>query len=485
MNEIYIDLSTEQKRFVVKEQNTITTIFVEQPQDRSKVGNIYLGRVESVKPGMDAAFVTIDDGKNGFLKMDQLPAFLHAEKAAPISSYLREGEQILVQVKKDETDEKGPLLSAIIEFSNPRIVYMPEGKYISISRKASEKQRKEWKSRLKKQQQGREGFIIRTEALNESEETLIHDMEGLREEWARLLEQVKTVKSPALVIEQSNFEVELHKEVERLKGGTIIALNRAIIDKISSEFRSQWKFQQHLKQEPLFSYYNLEIEIEKAQSRIVLLDEGAYLVIDETEAAVIIDVNTGQYTGRQLAADTVLKTNITAAKEIARQLRVRDYGGMILIDFINMTSSLHRQQVLETLKEAVKQDPKHIRLRGFTQLGIFELTRARTKQSLSKAIQTTCSVCHGTGMVKSPEAVAFSLERELLGFPKGEFEAVLIECDQATRNAFTGKNNEYVSKLEEFLQLRLYFKQTHFCKPEYYIRRFGTNEEIKRNVVDT
>ncbi|MBS4222570.1 Rne/Rng family ribonuclease [Lederbergia citrea] len=483
MNEIIIDTKTEEKRYAVRENGLVTMFFVEQPKDRSEIGNIYLGIVESVKKGMNAAFVNIGKSKNGFLQLDQLPAFIHStdpnKNNLPISSFIKKGEKLLVQVKKDVTGAKGPLLSAIIEITGERTVYMPEGKYIAVSKKADEDIRDKWREIAQDHQRSREGFIIRTEAFAGTEKEWIIEVDQLRNEFLAIEKKKNEVKAPALLSEKTRFNEELVREMTRLKKGEVICNDRSVLEKLKKYIQNDWVFTSYLDRENIFSKYRLDTELANAQKQRIWLKNGAYIVINETEAAVVIDVNTGKFTGKQAVSETVVKTNITAAKEIARQLQLRDYGGMILIDFIDMESRNDRKLVQQTLEKALKLDPKQTRAVGFTPLGIFEVTRKRTKQPLSATLQTSCQVCGGTGKVESPETAAFRLERELLELPFAEYEAVLIDIDQETKNAFSGENDRHLLKLETLFHIKIFFKLIDSAKYEYSIRQFGTIEEIQ------
>lgn len=490
VNEIIVDTKTAEKRFAVKEGGLVTKLFVEQPGDRSEIGNIYIGRVESVKQGMNAAFINIGKDKNGFLQRDQLPSFIHSsapnKSQMAMSSFIREGDKILVQVKKDETATKGPLLTAVLEFAGERTIYMPEGKYISVSKKGEEPLRDKWRKLAHQHQQTREGFIIRTNAFSGTEQEWLNEVEQLRKDFQSIEKRERGVKAPALLLENSRLDEELNREMVRLHGGHIYCNDRIVQERLEKSVKpgmqDKWAFSLHQKPENIFSAHNLDADLTQVQKQIVSLDNGAYIVINETEAAVVVDVNTGKFTGKQAAADTIVKTNIAAAKEIARQLRLRDYGGMILIDFIDMVSSIDKRKVQRTLENELKKDPKQTRVLGFTPLGIFEVTRKRTMESLPATLQTWCRVCGGTGKVESPETAAFRLERELFDLSNRDYEAVLIECDKATRNAFAGENHQHLSRFEELLHMRIFFKMIDFGKFEYHIRQLGAVEEIQSRI---
>ncbi|MCJ8006975.1 Rne/Rng family ribonuclease [Lederbergia wuyishanensis] len=486
MNEIIIDTKTAQKRFAVKENGKVTNFYVESPNDHSEVGNIYLGKVESVKKGMNAAFVDIGKEKKGFLQKEQLPSYIHStdprKKEMPISKFITEGEKLLVQVKKDETGVKGPLLTAIIEIPGEKLIYMPEGKYIAVSKKADESLRNKWREIASKHKDDKEGFIIRTEAFTSSKEDWEHEVGQLKDTYASLQKHKNNVKAPALLIKKSLFEDEIIREMKRLQQGELYFNDRQVLEQIRKWFlhfdKINWNFHFHQNKEGIFSKYGLESELEKALKPIVWLNNGAYIVINETEAAIVIDVNTGKFTGKQAVTETVVQTNMAAAKEIARQVRLRDYSGMILIDFIDMKTIEDKRKVQKLLEELFKKDPKQTRIIGFTPLGVFEVTRKRTRQSLSKTLQTKCPSCNGKGLVDSAETVCFRLERELFEIPMNH-EAVLIEIDKETMDTFKGEGNRHLVRIEEHLHINIIFKVIQSDIFTYHIRQFGTVDEIK------
>lgn len=484
MNEIIIDYKTSEKRFATKENNTVTKIFIEQPQDQTKVGNIYIGKVVDVKNGMNACFVDIGCDKHGFVHRDQLPAYIHSsdpnKQYQSISKFVQKGEKLIVQVKKDETNIKGPLLTAIIELSGEKMIYIPEGGYIAVSKKGDEQSRIKWKNIAIKHKLNQEGFIIRTGALNNNEEQWILELNLLRQRYQHLLNEANMLKAPSILFQSSLFEKELQGELSRLKKGKVISDNQEILQHLKQYVKepSEWKFVFHFNDENIFTAYNIDAEIEKSLKRVVWLDNGAYLVIDETEALISIDVNTGKFSGTKNLQDTVLQTNILAAKEISRQLQLRDYGGIILIDFIDMKYEHHRQIIQKTMQDEVEKDSKYTRLVGFTSLGIFQITRKKTKKSLSETLLTPCPVCSGKGKVESPETIAFRLERELWEKPFKEHEAVLIELTDEVRAIFCGENNVHLRRIENALNVCLFLSVIHYCRPVYYIRQFGSKSEL-------
>ncbi|MBU5213566.1 Rne/Rng family ribonuclease [Heyndrickxia oleronia] len=486
MNEIFIDEKISEKRFATKETDQVSRLFIEQPHDETKVGNIYFGKVVDVKNGMNACFIDIGSEKHGYLHRDQLPFYLHNDdpnkKFHPISKFISKGESILVQVKKDETNIKGPLLTALIEINGDKLIYLPEGEYIAVSKKGNIQDREKWRTIANNHKQDHEGFIIRTEAFDSTEEEWRNELESLRKRYQHLLNEVAKVKSPALIYKTSLFEKELFQELTRLKEGRVISNNQNRLKEIKQYFPEKWEYKLHISDENIFSYYKIESEIDRSLKRLIWLENGSYIVIDETEALISIDVNTGKFSGTKGFEDTVLKTNILAAKEMVRQVLIRDYGGMILVDFIDMKSEKDRHLVLEIVKNEFKQDSKHTRVIGFSPLGILQLTRKKTKKSLSETLLNPCPVCAGRGKVESRETIAFRLERELWEKPFKEHEAVFIELTEDVKIIFCGENDVHLKRLEQLLGIQIYLSIIPSCRPIYYIRQFGTKEELAKKM---
>ncbi|MBS4173693.1 Rne/Rng family ribonuclease [Bacillus sp. FJAT-49736] len=486
MNQIIMDYKYREKRFGVIENNIVTKISIQQPTDQSKVGNIYLGKVVDVKVGMNAAFVDIGVGKNGYLHRDQLPLYIQNpnlnKEAMPISKFIQEGQKIIVQVKKDETDLKGPLLTAIIELSGERMVYLPEGDYIAVSKKADKAAREKWQEIAYANKKVHEGFIIRTEAVSGNEKEWAQELQQLRSQYSEIIHLAKNHKHPTILWEKPIFFEEVLHEMVRLKEGKVVVNDSTAIKVLQEKTLNidglKWEFSLYQEDQNIFSAFNVEGDIENGLKRIVWLSNGSYIVIDETEALVIVDVNTGKYTGRENLQDTVLKTNILAAKEIGRQLSIRNYGGIILVDFIDMKKGAHQQQVVDVLTKELSKDTRYSRIVGFTELGILQITRKKTKKSLPETVMSTCPVCSGKGKIYSAETMAFRLERELWEKPFKDHEAVLVELTENVKNIFCGEQNVHLVRLEQHLHIKIIFKVIWNSSPVYFIRQFGTKEDI-------
>ncbi|MBB6445881.1 Rne/Rng family ribonuclease [Bacillus benzoevorans] len=483
MKKLIINSLTREKRYALLDEQKLERLFVNQPKHVSLVGNIYYGVVTKVLPGMNAAFVEIGEGKNGFIHRDKLVSFVLAnvEKAVKdsrsISSFVHQGEKLLVQVEKDATGTKGPRLTGVIELSGEHVIYMPKGRYVAVSKKILQPEvREKWRHYGYDMKSPEEGLLFRTSSDRASEEELYREVEELRAEYQHLEHQVSLLKKPAKVLERDPFLTQLSEEIKAVhKQVEVITDERKLMEKLQHKF-PELPLRLYTGRENIFSAYQLEGEIEKSLKRIVWLDKGAYLVIDEEEALTVIDVNTGKFSGKQDLADTVLKTNLLAAEEAARQIRLRDLAGMILIDFIDMKTEQERMQILKKMAAELKSDPRRTNLLGFTELGILQITRKKTKVSISESMLDRCPVCDGTGRIPSAETIAFRLERELYEYRHGDVTEAVIETTEEVVKVFCGEQNIHKKRLEEILGFSLQFQSNNHVKPYYEILQLRLNQ---------
>lgn len=345
---------------------------------------------------------------------------------------------------------------------------MPYGRYVAVSKKIhSHTVQKELRSIGSRIKTDKEGLIFRTSAANCSEETVKEELEALRQEYKRL-EQKASQKKIMLVYENDEFTKQLNVLFKQMKEGEVI------VDSLEEQKKWQAMYPHltvsfHRGNENLFSYYHVEREIDKALKRVVWLTNGSYLIVDQAEAATIIDVNTGKYEGKHQLEQTVFQTNILAAKEAARQIKLRDLSGIILIDFIDMKSE-EEKKVLDILEKELQSDNRQSKVIGFTTLGILQLTRKKTMKSLSETLQSKCVICEGTGLVNSASSMAFQLERELWEYRHMDIELVEVIVSQDVHTLFTGVGNKHKKRLEEVLGFMIKMEIAEFPKPDYFIR---------------
>jgi len=428
--EILASVDPFEVRVAILEDGVLSQIMVERGEPLA--GNIYKGRVASVLPGMEAAFVDVGLERNAFLPL----ADIRSERIGgeeledpigrgPIAERLRVGQEILVQVTKEPRGSKGARVTTYVALPGHYIVLMPTVSGVGVSRRIEhEHERKRLRSvaeRLRPMQAGggdRMGLIVRTAAEGMGERDLDDDVRFLLRLWEGVTDRARTARAPVLLYQDlglvgrvvrdlftgdvDRFVVDSPRELERIRG-LLAAFPAGLLERV----------QLHADSRPLFEAHGVERDIERALHRKVWLRSGGYLVFDRTEAATVIDVNTGKYVGKTDQSSTILRTNLEAVGEVARQLRLRDIGGIILIDFIDMESEKHRRRVVAALTEAVKADRTKIHIIDLTGLGLVELTRKRVYQSLDEIMRIPCPYCEGRGRVLSPQSVAVRVRREL------------------------------------------------------------------------
>ncbi|MGG0716330.1 Rne/Rng family ribonuclease [Robertmurraya massiliosenegalensis] len=480
MNVVVINGIGREKRYALIKKQKVAKLVIEQPQQQSIVGSIYLGIVEKVLPGMNAAFINIGLDKNGFLHRDKLPAFFVSKEDKGIANYLHQGEKILVQVEKDATGDKGPRVTGMIEFGGDMTVYTPQGKFVAVSKKIEDESvREEWRQIGHEFKREEEGILFRTACIERSKEAVLTELEHLRMKYETMVQTIKSMKKPGLVMARDFFLEEVKGVISTLDSGQVVVDTLKMKKELEAVCHHVELIYQQ-QSDDIFSLYRLEHEIENALKKVVWLENGAYLVFDETEALTVIDVNTGQFSGKHHLQDTVTKTNLIAAEEIARQIRLRHLGGMILIDFIDMKEQKARDQVRRKLEVALQEDDRRTRMIGFTPLGILQMTRMKTRVSIRETLTTTCQVCDGSGKVLSAETIAFRLERELLELRGKDIEAVLIAATADVRDIFTGENGSHQKLIEEICGIELYFSIEEGAKPFYRIKQMGEKRDIEK-----
>lgn len=482
MDKLIVNFNGMEKRFALVRNNRVEKLIFDRPEQRSLVGNIYYGTVTKVLPGMNAAFIDIGEEKNAYLNRDTLPSYVLSSDSPSekekknVSAFVHQGEKLLVKVDKDATGPKGPRVTGIIEIPGDHLIYMPKGRYVAVSKKIADKN-ESLRSLGKRLKEKEEGIIFRTSSISASEEEITEELADLRQQYLEMVAQTASLKKPGLIFQKDSFIEMIVENAARISEGEVIVDDLSLKKLLE---KSNAKVTYYNGKENIFLANRIEHEIDKALKRIVWLDKGAYLIFDETEALTIIDVNTGKFSGKMDYQDTVLKTNQLAAQEIVRQLRLRDIGGIVLVDFIDMKRDKDKQSILETVENELRKDAKQTKIIGFTPLGILQLTRKKTKVSLSEALQVKCPVCEGTGRILSAETIAFRLERELLEHRQAEFEAVLIETTKEVKKVL----EPHLKLLDEMLSFKVFFSTFPSNHHHYVLKQFGNENEIAQKAVD-
>lgn len=416
MKEIVIDVGALQTTVALLEDGELTELSVEKNENQSIVGNIYKGRVENVLPGMQAAFINIGVDRNAFLYVkDAIPNTYIGEeeeseeaeddKNLNINDFLKVGQEIVVQVVKEPINAKGARVTTHITMPGRYIVLMPTVEYVGISRRLEdEKERERLKTLAEKLKPDKMGVIIRTAAEGCSEEDINEDMTYLVKLWESVESQQASGPVPKIIHKDRTIVYRTVRDIFTKDIDKFVINNREeyqkvidVVNIISKEMVKKVEFFD--RPHEIFEYFDIKSKISKVLTRKVWLKSGGYIVIDQTEALTVVDVNTGKFVGSIDLKDTVLKTNVEAAKEIAKQLRLRDIGGIIIIDFIDMHEKQHEEVVLEALKNAMKKDRTKSNVLGITHLGLVEMTRKKVRQRVDRAFLIDCPCCNGEGKV--------------------------------------------------------------------------------------
>ncbi|MFJ8529785.1 Rne/Rng family ribonuclease [Bacillus sp. NPDC094106] len=457
MKTLYINYTGSEKRVAIEEKQKIVELLWQRNEEQEIVGHIYVGRVVRTIAGMNAAFVNIGLEKHAYLSYDDVPA----------SYRVHEGQALLVQVVKEAIDTKGPKLTANVEFTGKYVVYMPYDEMRAVSRKIKSHKRRQ--QLLEIQVEGTGGYIFRSACEKGTIDEIQAEMQHFQELFEELKRKEGQGKAPILLHRPATFLDRVFQENPIESVEKVIVDTRSIVKELEDKVGKE-KVSFYSEKSSMFSHFGVEREIEKALQKIVWLQNGSYLIIEQMETMTIIDVNTGKFTGKQNLQDTVVRTNEMAAEEIARQLRLRDIGGMILIDFINMKKQADKEKIRESLITTLQGDRTYTRVLGFTELGILEMTRKRKKHSLRDVLLEDCSQCKTTGYIISNETIAYELERELITYSHVEDEAVLIAAPKEVQKAFLQK------ELQKNIPFQIYFTDEEAEK--YAIIRFGTKQEM-------
>lgn len=443
--EIIINSVTKETRIAILENGKLVELFVERPENERMVGNIYKGKIEKVLPGIDGAFVNIGLKQNAFLHFDDVSGSPLLSELALILDHvetkrsrrelppdLKEGNDIIVQVIKEPIYSKGARISTDISLPGSYLVLMPTNKHIGASKKISKIKEKR---RLKKIAKNicPEGFglIIRTNAEGMTEKILKKDMDNLLTAWKKIQKKIEREKTPSLIFRELGMTTSVLRDlftqdVDKLvvDSKKLYRKIRSYVNETSKELLKRIEF--HESKVPIFDKYYIESEIDKTLGKKIWLKKGGYILIEHTEALVSIDVNSGKFVGYKSHESNALKVNLEAARETARQLRLRDIGGLIVIDFIDMENEENRQKVYIDLKKELKKDRAKTAVLNMSEFGLIEMTRQRIRPSLLFTYSENCPTCKGTGRILSKESVALKIERWLKRFRASTKERRII-----------------------------------------------------------
>ncbi len=486
--ELLVNYEPHESRLAILEAGQLVEFYIERDDEEQSAGNIYKGRVENVLPGMRAAFVNLGLEKNGFLYVDDA----HAEerdhrKSRPIQDVLKVGQEVVVQVVKEAIGNKGARVTTNISLPGRYLVFTPYSETVGVSRRIdSERERERLRAIADKIRPKGMGVIVRTVAEGASQKALMRDLAYLRRMWARIRHKGRAIKAPALLHREASLIARtirdhLDESVDRFVIDDEQAYHRAreIAEALSPGLKQRIELDDSAV--PLFELRGVEAELDRAVKRRVWLKCGGNLVIDETEALTVIDVNTGKNVGTTDLSDTVLDTNREAAVEIARQLRLRDISGVIIIDFIDMEHEEDQIDVLKTFQRALRHDRTRVTVLGLTRLGLLEMTRKKVRESLLNQITRVCPQCDGRGNVLSEEVIARRLRQRISErLKESGAEAILAEANPTIASHLIGPGGTNLKDLERATGRAIFVRGAHDCGiDDIKFLKIGTRQEVE------
>jgi len=474
--EILINVTPMETRVALIENGLLQEIFIERPSNRGRVGDIFVGKVVRVMPGMEAAFVDIGLERAAFIHNTDITAVdadgfeVREDVPRPIQQLLREGQFLVVQVAKDAISTKGARLTTHLTLPSRNLVYLPRSRHIGISQRLEDESERERLLSLLDEclaQEGlkeRGGYIVRTAAEGTDAEGFLSDIRFLQRLWGAVERRVSNGGDIRTVYRDVPLYLRTMRDLITSSVEKIRVDSDESYEEISQFIQdfvpdARAVVEHYQGDRPIMDVYGIEDEINKALAHKVKLKSGGDLIIDQTEAMTTIDVNTGGYLGSRNHAETVLKTNLEAANAIARQLRVRNLGGIIILDFIDMQDEEHQRQVQRTLARALEKDPARTTITGISQLGLIEMTRKRTRESLEQIICSPCPVCQGRGVQKSPETVCYEIFREIMRVAKAyEHDILLVMASQVVVDRLLDEESTVLADLEELVEKTVKFE---------------------------
>jgi len=474
--EILINVTPVETRVAVVENGMLQEVYIERSSKRGIVGNIYKGKVVRVLPGMEAAFVDIGLERAAFIHVSDVVASddPSVNTTPDIALLLREGQSLVVQVIKDPIGTKGARLTTQLSVASRYLVYMPAMKHVGISQRIEdEAERERLRSLLESCSSGKpsdeesadaSGFIVRTAAEGAGEEEFKADIRFLERLWNKLEQRIHEYPSQSVIYQDLPLHIRAIRDLVKPQSEKIRIDSRESFTAVK-EFAENFlidvseRLEYYPGERPIFDLYNIDDEIQKALGRKVQLKSGGYLIIDQTEAMTTIDVNTGAFVGHRNLEETIFKTNLEAARTIGRQLRLRNLGGIIILDFIDMEDQEHQRQVLRMLEKMLEKDLARTTISCVSELGLVEMTRKRTTESLGQTLCEPCNVCEGTGYLKTAETVCYEIMREILRVNRAYDASVyLVMASQSVIDRLLDEESDNVADLETFIGKQIKFQ---------------------------
>lgn len=483
--QMIIQVTAEQEEVAVLQDKRLVEYYLERQHEEPQVGDIYRGVVENILPGMQAAFIDIGWEKNAYLPLEEVLPPKELNGTHPnLQDILKVGQQVVVQVKKESVDNKGPKVSCRLQLSGHGLIFLVDAKEVMVSHKITNEAKRKELQRAVACTEGlkQHGFIVRTAAASLSLETLQAEAAALLQRWVLIERKINQATHKGLAAAEKSLGLQFAQNLVRPgQVEEIITNSEEQAEQLISCF-PQLHRKGKIKCRPeqdLFEDYGVKQEIAGCSKRKIWLKNGGYLVIDKTEALNVIDVNTGKFTGKGNFQQTILQMNLEAAAEICRQIRLRNLSGIILIDFISMDDEEGRQKVLAIMEEAAAKDRIKCKVNGWTNAGLLEMIRQRTRVPLSELLEKECPHCQGKGRVFSEETIGIKLKQELLELSRRtEAEAVSVRCHPYVASYLIGSNGQHLQQLELQMGKKLLVEGlSTLADEEYQLRAIHTLEQ--------
>ncbi|MCE5313274.1 MAG: Rne/Rng family ribonuclease [Nitrospiraceae bacterium] len=485
--ELVINVTNEERRVALLEGGQVVELYIERKRDASLVGNIYKGKILKILPGMQSAFVDIGLEKASFLYVADIktetaeyyPAFidngsdmvdmdsnLQREKpSVSIEELIQEGQEILVQVAKDPIGTKGARVTSYVTMPGRYVVLMPNVEHIGISRRLeNEEVRNKLKAIAEELRPKGFGLIMRTACEDATSEEIKKDLEFLQLLWDNIQKKKDRITAPNILYNDFDLIFRSVRDIMSHDVSRLIIDSKEEYEKVKEFVKTYFprlsdRIEHYSDREPIFDAFGIELDISRALGRRVWLKSGGYIVIDQTEAMTVIDVNTGKFVGKEDLEDTILKTNLEAVKEIAYQIRLRNLGGIIIIDFIDMERLENRDRVFHSFVEAMKRDRAKNTIYNISELGIIQMTRKRVRESLGRVLCEQCPYCEGKGFVKSPRTVVYEIFRKLKRMNPPQESAVIIKAHSSVADLLSDEERSGAEEIEAMLGIKLIVKE--------------------------
>ncbi|TDG14778.1 ribonuclease G [Seongchinamella unica] len=481
--EILVNVTPMETRVAVVDNGATQDIHIERSASKGMVGNIYAGKVVRVLPGMQAAFVDIGAERTSFIHVSDIyvPGSESRSRASDaIGDFLHEGKKVIVQVTKDPLGSKGARLTTELSVSSRYLVFMPQSRHVGVSQRIDDAEERERLQQLLAQgleleeMSGEGGYILRTAAEGVGLDEIRADLRFLKRLWAAVSRRAKAARKAELLYTDLALHLRTVRDLARPGVERILVDSResfTALQEFCAEYMPEVSglLEHYPGERPLFDLHGIEEELQRALSRKVELKSGGYLIIDQTEAMTTIDVNTGSYVGRRNLEETIFKTNLEAASMLARQLRVRNLGGIIIVDFIDMRDEEHRRQVHRALEKAMARDPARNKITGVSELGLIEMTRKRTRESLEQLLCEDCPVCNGRGVLKTAETVCYEIFREIMRDARAyDNDTLMVLATQGVIDRLLDEESANVADLQEFIGKTITLRVEPDNNPEHF-----------------